>query len=199
VELQSFEAEPADEGVMLRWRTATETGNHGFFVERSTSACEATDIWESIVFIPGNGTSTIPVDYSYFDRSMIALAGTRLAYRLVQVDLDGTLTKSAPLEVNRGSRKVFDIIHRWPEPASSWQTVSFRTDREMTLRYEIISAAGALISVTEQNFTGGMHSIILPVNTLPIGVYYCRMRAFTTSEGTLVPSRETTVRFHVMR
>ncbi|MFZ4622459.1 MAG: hypothetical protein ACOYNS_17985, partial [Bacteroidota bacterium] len=76
VELVSFTASAGKEGVMLIWKTATETNNHGFEIERSVlnhrsigslnqSADEQMDQWIQIGFVEGNGTTNAPKSYSF--------------------------------------------------------------------------------------------------------------------------------------
>ncbi len=88
VELSSFSAvADAKEGVLLRWRTASELNNDYFDIERSRNGYQ----WEYLVQIQGAGTSSTPQDYEYHDAS--ASFG-QYYYRLKQVDFDGSLEYS---------------------------------------------------------------------------------------------------------
>jgi len=88
VELNSFSASVQNDKVILKWKTATETNNSGWSVERSKDNAE----WKSISFVPGAGTTTSIKEYSYTDKNL--QAGT-YQYRLKQIDLDGTIEYSS--------------------------------------------------------------------------------------------------------
>ncbi len=95
VELVSFTAEASNGSVTLNWRTATETNNKGFGVEKRVSGN-----WQEIAFVNGTGTTSAPVNYTYTDLNLV---GTKASYRLKQVDLDGTFSFSDEVEVDLGS------------------------------------------------------------------------------------------------
>jgi len=67
---------------ILTWRTATETNNSGFEIQRSKDGIN----WEKIGWQAGQGTTTSPHSYTYRDTN--PLSGTSY-YRLKQVDFNG--------------------------------------------------------------------------------------------------------------
>ncbi len=82
VELVAFNAELIESGIMLRWRTLSETNNSHFELETSYNS----ESWVSLARVNGQGDSNDPVDYTYLDRSSYT---NDLYYRLKQVDFDG--------------------------------------------------------------------------------------------------------------
>jgi hypothetical protein len=81
--------------VQLNWGTLSETNNYGFFVQKSRSATSGfSDIPNS--FVPGHGTTLVPQHYSWTDQN--TSSGTWY-YRLKQVDLDGTIHYTTPVQV----------------------------------------------------------------------------------------------------
>ncbi len=82
VELVSFTAAVQSGGVLLTWRTASENNNLGFEVQRSFDE----HAFETVGFVPGNGTTAQQKEYSWFDTLS---AWDQLFYRLKQVDRDG--------------------------------------------------------------------------------------------------------------
>src|SRR5690554_3581050 len=86
IELITFDAVKKDRQVELLWKTATETNNDFFTIERSIDG----KYWESIQTISGAGNSVKVLDYSWTDNS--PYAGVSY-YRLNQTDYDGS-TKS---------------------------------------------------------------------------------------------------------
>lgn len=82
VELVSFTAAVQSDGVLLTWRTASESDNLGFEVQRSFDG----HAFETAGFVPGSGTTAQQKEYSWFDALS---AWDQLYYRLKQVDRDG--------------------------------------------------------------------------------------------------------------
>ena len=72
---------------LLEWRTATETNNAGFEIQRSQDGMT----WEKIAWQDGQGTTT--TTHRYTHRDIAPLFGTSY-YRLRQVDFDGAFTYS---------------------------------------------------------------------------------------------------------
>ncbi|MBK8662683.1 MAG: hypothetical protein IPN18_13095 [Ignavibacteriales bacterium] len=60
--MTSFNAEVVSKGVLLKWETATETNNYGFFVQRKNNG-----IWSDLAFISGMGTTLNHSSYSFID------------------------------------------------------------------------------------------------------------------------------------
>ena len=95
VELVSFTASVNENTVLLNWFTVTETNNMGFEIERKSltptpslrEGALGSFNWEKVGFINGNGTTTETKSYSFDDKN---LSAGKFAYRLKQMDFDGT-------------------------------------------------------------------------------------------------------------
>jgi hypothetical protein len=88
VSLINFSASTIENAIQLKWQTAYEESNLGFYIERSANGRD----WQSLSFIAGHGTSSVVEDYSYTD--MNPLQGVNY-YRLKQLDQDGVFKYSA--------------------------------------------------------------------------------------------------------
>ena len=96
VELVLFEGDNKDCSIVdLSWRTASETNNDGFFVERSSDGKD----FEEVGFVKGNNTVLIANDYSFSDKVNNVVHQEILYYRLRQIDLDGRFEYSDIIEV----------------------------------------------------------------------------------------------------
>jgi hypothetical protein len=82
VNLVEFNAAAAGPVVELQWRTASETDNAGFYIERSANAAD----WQDIGFVKGNGTAVTTKEYRFEDNN--PMPGMNY-YRLRQTDIDG--------------------------------------------------------------------------------------------------------------
>ena len=87
VEYVSFEVENIQAGNLLRWETAEELNNKGFYVERSGEGVS----WNELDFIQGENNHSGLTQYNFLDKN--PLVGENY-YRLRQVDIDGSITYS---------------------------------------------------------------------------------------------------------
>ncbi|RYY59220.1 MAG: T9SS type A sorting domain-containing protein [Chitinophagaceae bacterium] len=87
VTLQSFVVKAVDQTALLQWVTASELNNDHFDIERSVDG----RVFTKIGRVQGNGTTSIPQDYSFVDAAPVR--GNNY-YRLAQVDLDGRVEYS---------------------------------------------------------------------------------------------------------
>ncbi len=111
--------------VGLRWRTASETNNKGFKIER---AMNPNNEFEVIGWIEGSGNSNIMVDYSFNDK--IIELGKRYYYRLQQIDMDGRSEFSEMITIQTAqSEKYWSIF---PNPVLDMMTISSKQLRQDT-------------------------------------------------------------------
>ena len=99
IELSSFVGSVIEDRVVLNWATASQTNNAGFRVLRSTDG-ETYEVVSEL--IAGAGTTDQLMDYMFEDTSLPA--AEIVYYVLEQVDLDGTINRSNPIEVLLGAR-----------------------------------------------------------------------------------------------
>ncbi|MFQ6113997.1 MAG: hypothetical protein ACE5NG_07885 [bacterium] len=110
VELASFAATVEQNDVHLVWITATETNNFGFDIERRIQGSHE---WSKIAFVPGNGTTTVPMRYEYFDRN---LQPCTYEYRLKQIDTDGSFEYHGVVAAVVGLPQTFALHQNFPNP-----------------------------------------------------------------------------------
>lgn len=191
VELTAFAAVAAENGhIRLRWRTASETNNAGFRVERQTGpereeppgASSASSNWQPVGFVGGAGTTTVPQSYRFVDKAVPYAAGA-LMYRLRQVDTDGTASYTKPVTVMRGAGRGVRLLGTYPNPAGSRATVRLaipdgRSGEAVRLRlYDVL---GRAVRTVEGPAEAGRHTLTLDTSRLPSGVYLLRLRVGAT-------------------
>jgi hypothetical protein len=182
VELVSFSGMMRNEKVQLAWKTATETNNYGFEVERSVVADPKASVenakWNTIGFVAGNGTTSSERSYSFSDDvSTGALQQVEhFAYRLRQIDRDGTTDYSPVVFVSRSVQEpvalALDMPYPNPTENESFATVRLAESRIVTV--QLVSVDGKVLETiaADQQLDAGVHSFRISRGTLPAGVYF---------------------------
>ena len=112
VELTSFTAELKNKNVLIKWTTASEKNNRGFYVERKSSGD-----WQSIHFAEGRGTTAKGHEYEFLDILPAQFNNSYIKYRLRQVDFDGTSSYSGEIEVELNPiPEKFELSQNYPNP-----------------------------------------------------------------------------------
>lgn len=111
VELIAFHAIAEEKGVRLVWQTASESNNFGFEIEHSRDGQR----FETIGFVLGHGTSNTTHLYDFLHETHEP--GLH-AYRLKQIDTDGSFTYSGVVEVKLSAPASFTLLPSYPNPLS---------------------------------------------------------------------------------
>lgn len=171
VELTSFSARALDGTVRLSWQTATETNNFGFAIERSRDGAE----WEEVGFVPGAGTTYSPKSYTYNDRLTDEnLRLPRLAYRLRQMDRDGTTEYSNIVFVQTGELPDnAELYAAYPNPFNPTTTISFAMKNAANVTLKVYNTFGQEVATLLANsaMDAGLHTVPFAGDALPSGVY----------------------------
>ena len=159
VELSAFAGEAVEDHVVLNWATASQTNNAGFRVLRSTDQ-ENYQVVSDL--IAGAGTTDALADYTFTDE--IIPAAERVYYVLEQIDLDGTIHRSNPIEVLLGARflnlptEFASTVY--PNPFNPSTTISYDLPIEADVSIIIYDAIGQEIrQLVSQQHTAGRYSI----------------------------------------
>lgn len=107
VELVNFNVTPMDDHVKIKWKTASETNNDYFTIQRSLDALQ----WEDLAEVRGKGNSSSIANYTSWDFS--PLNGISY-YMLRQTDFDGTLSFSEVKAVQM-KNELDAIVCNYPE------------------------------------------------------------------------------------
>lgn len=176
VELESFTAELKDNNVLLKWRTGTEINNYGFEVERNDGNDIISDPnFKKIAFIPGNGTSSIPHNYSYSDEISGSL---KFYYRLKQIDFGGHFDYSKKIEINITEPAAFSLRQNYPNPFNPSTKIKYNlpSDEFVTLKvYDFLGREAATLVNEEKS--AGIYKVEFDGSKLPSGIYFYRLQA----------------------
>lgn len=116
VELVAFEAQVADNQVLLNWSTATELNNDYFTVEKSLDGL----IFQELGQVDGAGTTNELKTYSFVDDNPV---NGLSYYRLKQVDFDSTTSFSKIISVDHlfGEKDLNILLY--PNPSDEYVNV----------------------------------------------------------------------------
>lgn len=158
IELSSFVGSVIENRVVLNWATASQTNNAGFRVLRSTDG-ETYEVVSEL--IAGAGTTDQLMDYMFEDTSLPAVG--KVYYLLEQIDLDGTINRSNPIEVLLGARFILPTEFAstvYPNPFNPRTTISYDLPAETDVSIVIYDAIGQEIrQLVSRHYTAGRYSV----------------------------------------
>ena len=174
VELLTFSSSVVNNDVTLNWKTATETNNSGFQVERRETKNERSEEWKSIGFVNGNGTTTETKSYSFKDEN---LSTGKYQYRLKQIDFDGTLEYSNIVEVEILPPAKFSLEQNFPNPFNPTTTIKWQTPKEAFQTLKVFDVLGnEVATLISEVKPAGLHQIEFDASALASGIYYYQLR-----------------------
>ena len=178
VELVSFKATAAHSSAMLMWSTATEVNNYGFDIERRSvnSEKQTVNSWSKVGFVAGNGTSNAPHTYSYTDNNLPA---GMYAYRIKQIDNDGTYKYTASTEVNVvGVPKELKLYSNYPNPFNPSTKVQFTVPENGNARLIVYNVLGQEVATLFNGsvVAGNLYTANFDASQLSSGVFFARLQ-----------------------
>jgi hypothetical protein len=162
VELTTFSGKVFDEYNALTWSVATQRNASHFIVERMGNDAKN---WTAIGQVAVQSNS----DYQFDDKQPLRLA----YYRLVAVDLDGSISYSKTISIDRQNLKN-QKIKVYPNPAISDLTIEILSNTEGV---EIINAIGQVVFKEKTMDKNAVH---IDINTWQSGVYFIKTTGATT-------------------
>lgn len=178
VELLGFSAEMANNSILLKWETATETNNRGFEIQRKSSKYD----WQTVGFVSGKGTTTQMSYYSFTDNPIGITNYAKLTYRLKQMDYDGKVNYSKEINVEfTGAPKTFKLEQNYPNPFNPSTTIRYAVPTESKVKIVVYNLAGELIKeLVNEVKSAGYYETVLNTNiglNLSSGIYFYSIEA----------------------
>lgn len=153
--------------VELIWNTSSERDNSHFVVERSLD----TEIWTGVGLQNGSGTTTSPTTYEMIDNNPYS---GESYYRLKQFDIDGKMTTSDMIQVNRS---IENKIQLFPNPTKDAITINSNNE---ILSVKIIDLQGSIVYNQDQVL---QKMTRIDLSNLRDGMYYASIE---TEKGTTI-------------
>ena len=151
VEMSAFTAVPADEGVIVKWRTESELNNLGFNVYRSTRL-DGDYVKVTPVLIMGAGTEATPREYSFIDEDVVV--GNTYYYYIEDVDFSGKTNRSHIIEVTVGKQTVIipiksALLQNFPNPFNPETWIPYQLAQNASVTVRIYNLKGQSIRTIE--------------------------------------------------
>lgn len=162
VELIDFKAEVAGAKTSkLTWTTASENNCHGFQIEKSVDFT----IFDSIGFIPGNGTTAAAHDYEFYDNNF----NTSAYYFLKEVNYEGRKFNSDIVYLkNENSNITTTLIY--PNPTTDIIIIA-ADDANPLLNYVITDYLGNSVARGDVGEYSGLYKESISMQQFPAGIY----------------------------
>jgi ELWxxDGT repeat protein len=163
VRLLEFTVQPKNTDALLHWYVAQELNCKNYTIQRSDDGKNFIDIGT----VPGSGTSTTGLGYSFTDPGVISSGKKIVYYRLIITDVDDARTRSNIIAFR------MDKDHAWDasivaNPVKDVLQITLSGIRENIL-LTIFNASGRKVSSAARPAINGQLSI--PVGTYNSGIY----------------------------
>lgn len=184
VELQSFNVEQSYSKISIEWKTATETNNFGFEIQRAVLAENedaASAQFATIRFVKGAGTTTEPNNYSYQD-DIRNINSSKIAYCIKQVDVNGSY-KIYDAKVINVAPYSYSLSQNYPNPFNPETKIEFQLpfDENVTLKvFDVLGREAA--TLLSEPLTAGFHSVNFNAGNLTTGVYFYKLKTNNFTE-----------------
>jgi hypothetical protein len=182
-----FDASISERRVALRWETTSETNNSGFYVEHQrlspTDSTTAPGAWASLGFVEGANQSDRGQAYR-FETSELDY-GTH-AFRLRQVDVDGTTAFSKTLRARVRLDEAVSVQAPYPNPVRQHATLNVTVRDRQPVRIQLYDVLGRRVGtiMDEELPAQETHTLQIDAQRLASGVYFLRILGdeFATTE-----------------
>jgi hypothetical protein len=181
VELTSFTATSKKGKVYLNWITATEINNLGFEIERKQDS----NNWVRIGFKEGHGTTTEIQNYQFID-DISSVTANSIAYRLKQIDYDGSIEYSDEVLVDNPAPVDYALQQNYPNPFNPVTAISYNLPLKSQVSLIVYNSLGEKVKLlVKEEKEAGSYSVEFNATALPSGIYFYILQA-----GSFVESKK---------
>jgi len=162
VELSSFTATSAPQGVLLQWSTESETDNLGYILERADGNGEWRQIasYKTDASLKAQGNKSTTTKYSYSDNTVIA--GKEYRYRLAYVNTAGTVTMHSPIaETMMALPQSTELLNAYPNPFNPETIIRYQLHKDSQVTITVYDLLGRQVKtlVDEQQPAGSYQAV----------------------------------------
>ncbi len=177
VELTLFTGEYSNGAVRLEWKTATETNNFGFEVQKRYENTS----YEKVGFVEGNGTTTNRITYNFEDAN---IESGRVYYRLKQIDFNGDFEYSNEIMIDIPELSSYQLFQNYPNPFNPSTLIKYSVPQQSKIVIALYDIIGNKIKTLYDGIQqAGVHQLTLNASDLPSGIYFVSMTAADFSKA----------------
>jgi hypothetical protein len=169
--------------VEIKWGTATEINNYGYFVHRSDTSF----VWEELDFMEKLGASYnyTPLDYVYIDTTITK--NGNYFYRLKQMDVDGNFELTHDTvkvivdyitsineenQTKDSTPENFELFQNYPNPFNPETNIPFTMREQDFVSLKLYAISGEEVETVFSGIvTSGTHLIKFKPKNLSSGTY----------------------------
>jgi len=144
--------------------------------------------WIRIAFTEGYGTTTEPKEYNYVD-DINSISANSLAYRLKQIDFDGSYEYSNEVLVDNLAPAVFTLEQNYPNPFNPSTKIKYSVPENGFVKLSVYNLVGEEVNeLVNGQVNAGFYEIEFDASKLPSGIYLYRLTtgSFTNSKKMLL-------------
>ena len=132
-------------------------------------------------FVEGKGTTTETQTYSYVDKNLLA---GKYAYRLKQIDFDGTYEYSDIVEVEVNNIPTqFSLEQNYPNPFNPTTTISFSILSSAFTSLKVYDVLGnEVATLLSEEKPAGSYEVSFNASGLTSGIYLYKLQAGNVTE-----------------
>lgn len=186
VSLSQMNAAATARGVVIDWRTESETNSRTWLIERSESGAGP---FAQIASLDAAGSSSQPHSYTYTDAGV--QNGTVYYYRLVEVSQSGDRSEFGPLEVRAIGvlPAAFDLAAPRPNPFRNRLAIRYQLPQASAVSLAVYNITGQKVrTLQEGNQDAGYYSVDWDGRNqsgkaMASGVYFYKLHARSAGSG----------------
>ncbi len=166
----SVEEHTSGPRVRLTWKTASESNNFGFEVQRSRDRAN----FQTLAFMPGAGTTSKYRSYEFVDSDLPA---GLYYYRLKQIDTDGAVQFTEPQCVEVAAPRSYALGQNYPNPFNPATEIVYQLKERGRVTLVVYNVLGEVVTtLVDQVQEAGVHRVVFDAANLPTGLFFYRLR-----------------------
>ncbi len=167
--------------VHVKWGTISEINNYGFEIQKTENLPDFVTIPNS--FVAGHGTTNAPQHYSFVDNT--TQSGVWF-YRLKQIDLDGSIHLTDPIQVSiltavegEAAPRELSLSQNYPNPFNPSTQIKFSVEATGHAQLDVFNILGQKVATLYNDIaeTGVYHTVSLDGTSLSSGIYFYQLES----------------------